>query len=284
MFRFSKKYYPHVNAFWFNQYKLQNNPLRIGLNGMIYNIVNDNKKICKKITINKYGNREVYHLLNLKRFFITPFVYESFKSKTDYYIIMEKYQSNLTTFITNPYKKPTLQNLIYISDLICRKVDILHKQNIAHRDIKPCNILITKNLNYNVQLIDFETSCSNNFIDNLEYGTKYYKNDKIDFNLYDYNYFKQDYFSLGIKLSLLFTDGKYNESIFFYNSPKENCKLIFKEIYENYNKEIITKKNKIDEDYIMNLCYILTSLMNIKNNETINLTKITKFFRMYLKN
>ena len=43
-------------------------------------------------------------------------------------------------------------------------------------------------------------------------------------------------------------------------------------------------KNIINEDYIMNLCYILTNLMNIKNNETINLTKIMKFFRMYLIN
>ena len=105
MFRFSKKYYRDVNSFWFNQYKLQINPFKIGLNGNIYNIVDNNKKICKKVKTNEYGNREVYHLLKLKRFFITPFVYEFFKTKTDYYIIMEKYQSNLTTFITNPYKK-----------------------------------------------------------------------------------------------------------------------------------------------------------------------------------
>lgn len=51
----------------------------------------------------------------------------------------------------------TRQSIFKITDEICRALEYLHQQEITHKDLKPANILITRN-GSNVKLIDFGLS------------------------------------------------------------------------------------------------------------------------------
>lgn len=62
-----------------------------------------------------------------------------------YYMVMEFLEGRSIGSILDEEKKLPIQDCIDISIQICKALDYIHSNSIVHRDIKPDNIIITKN-------------------------------------------------------------------------------------------------------------------------------------------
>jgi serine/threonine protein kinase len=63
----------------------------------------------------------------------------------EYYMVMEFLEGKSIGSILDKDKKLPIQECIDISIQICKALDYIHSNSIVHRDIKPDNIIITKN-------------------------------------------------------------------------------------------------------------------------------------------
>ncbi len=299
---FVKNYKPKIKFKQLqNQYKFLSTPLKIGSRAKIYNLHNDSTKICKKIYIGEYAYREIYGIQKTTNV-ISPKLHEIYEKDKNYYIIMDKYQSNLLDYITNPYQQLSFKQLLYITNLIIGNITTLHDNcKVLHQDIKPFNIVINDkqkkyndkdHMNFSIKLIDFDC-CSDIecLLQDTLYpiGTKYYKYEKTEEKLEksvklknNLNLIKQDYFALGITLSVLFTNGKYHESLFYNNKNNENKKILYESILNNHHEEIFYGK-LFDTDDILSLVDVILWLLDFENNEKINLYNVSNNINLFLK-
>lgn len=247
-----------------------------GAQGIVYNL--DDDKVVKIIDLREnYNinamNQEIHSYEVLKDTRITPKIYDVFKCKPENrfsdpflgFIIMEKLFQ-----ISDPYK-------INISKLIS-KLHKMHDKDIAHMDIKPDNIMVSKSdsgSNSKVFFIDFGMAIiysggTINFIsqNNFLYKTLDLKNKKEAF-VYDY-----------IRLLII---------LYLFLSVKKLINAIIK-IIEYMKKEAITIKDISGSKKISNYVYtelkeydnldlynkfnkIISDIYNLPQNEQINYLK-----------
>lgn len=153
---------------------------------------------------------EVYHYL-IDKSIVTSKAPSGFLYQNDIYylgIIMELAERNLYEDILlkvetrKTYKRDEVQNLLL--DLV-EMLSQMQKQNIAHRDIKPDNILLIKG---KYKLTDFGLARKMKLNrDNIYAGSPNYVSpkqrqayDNNSYSLLDHDVFKSDVFSLGLTL------------------------------------------------------------------------------------
>jgi eukaryotic-like serine/threonine-protein kinase len=91
-------------------------------------------------------------------------VWESGSTSTDYYYVMEYFESkNLKSLITN--KSPIIGDWVPIVVRVADAILYLHLNSMIHRDIKPENILV--NAKGEVKLIDLSIAMKRTFMTNL---------------------------------------------------------------------------------------------------------------------
>ena len=139
---------------------------------------------------------------------------------------------------------------------IVKSVNLLHKKDIIHGDIKPENILIGND--FNIKLIDFgfsEKVRKNNYIINSSSGSDTYCSPEIrKAHIQGYDGIKSDIFSLGVLLFVI-RAGKFPFNVSGYSDKR--YRLIMSKNYEQYWKWF-EKDNFSDEfkDLINHLiCY-----------------------------
>ena len=143
----------------------------------------------------------------------------------NFYIITEhlgRYQS-LSTFIQKKHAALKMEELIIIMENLKTGLILCHHHGIAHRDIKPDNIMIDPT-NLSIKYIDFGLACQTNLCyDSDRLGTPYYKAPEIYFNQRKYREFAKcshphvkrgplgliewiwaDYWSLGVTIIEIF--------------------------------------------------------------------------------
>ena len=170
---------------------------------------------------------------------------------------------NLLKLIYNPFEERLGDNLLrFFCKQIVESLELLHRNNLVHFDIKPENILITINLI--PKLSDFSLLTKINEGEPLKIpgGTpgyvsrEYYDKQKISIE----NLQKQDYFSLGSTLFYL----KYGEIMIDYD--KYNDPLMNKDrITDILHKKVdFIKSRNFEEDDFINF---LLSLIQYNPNE-----------------
>ncbi|MBU1218442.1 protein kinase [Myxococcota bacterium] len=105
-------------------------------------------------------------------------IYSFGEKEGNYYFVMEYIQGhNLSDFIEDYYHSKDLVPLdvaIGLISQICSGLSAVHKKGIAHRDVKPANVMISKDT-YHVSLTDFGlTSLSTSSKDKFVEGTPLY--------------------------------------------------------------------------------------------------------------
>ena len=167
-------------------------------------------------------------------------IYDYFNYKNKYFLILEEcLHDDLFNYIKlNDFNK---NEIIYLFYQIVLALDHCHNKNIAHLDIKPQNILISK---YNkIKLSDFGLSfkCNQDELLNHFVGSFIYEAPEIILKK-NYNPFKADIWSLGVT--------------FFY--------MLFKKLpWQNENKDLIKQQ-------------ILSGLFQIPLINNINISNLIK--------
>ena len=199
------------------------------------------------------------------------------------YLVMEYAEKgDLEEYIRSAYKKNNKIDTKFIDTVIYQiteGLNVLHKSNIIHRDIKSSNILVFNN--NLVKITDFGVSKmleNNNLLANTSIGTPYYMSPEL-INGTPYN-FSVDFWAFGCLIYKMLTN-KYpfeasNMSALFYKIIKGNYNLKnipFK--YKNIVSKLLNDKFKrADEkelyDFILSNSNAFLRLDRIKKVDTIS--------------
>ena len=169
-------------------------------------------KSVMELVINSY--LKSFHYPN----FLIP-IHFFINKDNSYFYIIEKYNTDLFKFfniLESKSKILELKDIKYIIFFIINSIEILHKNNIIHSDIKLENIVLNfdKNLNISeLKIIDFDVALFNKIPPNYDYiPDNYFKpfNDKKIRGTKSYMLksesmsFKNDIYSLGVITLMIF--------------------------------------------------------------------------------
>ena len=174
------------------------------------------KKIAKFKNKESQFKREINALKNIRSPNSVE-CYGYYSDNTDYYIIMEKCDEDLASFMEKYQNEIPDSTIKVILLQLNEAFKIMRSKNIIHRDLKPQNILIKYNSqnSFIVKLADFGISREfNNKSFSTHIGTKIYEAPEIYFNNENYNPNKCDLWAIGVIIYAL----KFKEINFsFYN-------------------------------------------------------------------
>lgn len=274
--------------------------------GFIFGL--SNKKDQKDYLLKYQPNKSVMELIinsYLKEHnysnFLTPLNF-FINSDNSYFYIIEKYRSDLYKYfnlLEDRNKFLTFNEIIYVTKFVMESIDILHKNNIIHSDLKLENIILNHDLSGSItdlKIIDFDVALFNSIPSHLlpipEKYQKVFNNKKIrGTRIYmlksESMTFKNDIYSLGVvALVLLYKNTKLILTLIkksLNNDNIKNKKIIIK--YQSLIKKMTHLRDVIEEDdnkiKLLNLISnILTKDSNIKffNENTIDKYKFYKEF------
>ncbi|MBN1647197.1 MAG: serine/threonine protein kinase [Spirochaetales bacterium] len=96
--------------------------------------------------------REAKIMINLRNDYIVP-VHDHFKDSHSYYLVMEYVDGCSLEDLLRKFRKLKPEAALIILYQVCRGLKYAHDKGIVHRDIKPDNILLSKN--GEVKIVDF---------------------------------------------------------------------------------------------------------------------------------
>ena len=176
-----------------------------GAYGIVYKC--KNKETNKYVAIKKFKEinddlvkktmkRELKILQKLHHPNIVDFQ-DAFKRKGNLFLVFEFCEKNLLELLQENPKGLDPSLIRHIIFQLCKAIKYLHEQNIIHRDVKPENLLITKN--YETKLCDFGfsrliTSNSEKLTDYV--ATRWYRAPELLISQGDYDK-EVDYWAIG---------------------------------------------------------------------------------------
>jgi serine/threonine protein kinase len=190
--------------------------------------------------------------------------YENFKVDDDFYYLIVEHLIGFKTLeelIASHYHFSDQQLFIIIKQMK-RGLQSIHKQKIAHRDIKPGNIMINLTT-YQIKYIDFGVSCYRPTCHADMLGTAIYMAPELLLPMYDhtkrhlspddFDQWKQaDYWSLGVTIMELIM-GIPITKFYLEEYKKESDNLMF------YAEDM--QNHGIDQDVIHEICSRYSTLM-----------------------
>ena len=250
-------------------------PIGEGAYGLIYlveNIHNQKQFALKKILckdlydIMKYKNQlELIYSMKHKNLLEIYYLQYKYLDNTTYaiYVLMERAQNDWSIDIRKriinkkPYKEGEIINIL---KQVVSALSYLQKRNIAHRDIKPQNILLFQGNIFKVA--DLGEARNVNYVNNKQMtlrGSELYMSPSLyarhKFNRKDafHNAFKSDVFSLGfstlyamnLNLRVIENIRELNNMKIIINSIKKD---MGKRIYSEKLMKVIYKMIEIDEN------------------------------------
>jgi serine/threonine protein kinase len=186
------------------------------------------------------------------------------------YSFISKYanQGDMICFLTNNSSMP-LSLRLDLAEKLIKNLSILHSSHIAHRDLKPDNVLIHKEMEWQVWICDFgfatrkaysSKKCGSRLYVPPEYDQNYFIDINHNFDCKNaetiqkfYNTFLTDIYTLGLTLFSLMSNQAYEEALIEYkeNYAQETNELFIKcqhlEDFINYRQLL---SNKMIEEYL----------------------------------
>jgi len=264
-------------------------PIGQGSYGVIYLVEEKNSKTqyaLKSILCNDLGqilkHKKEFELsfsLNHNNFIKIYSVLFKYLDMTTYilYVLMERGDTDWNTEIEKRAKLNNYYNEYELINILKQLVNVLfyfQKNNIAHRDIKPQNILVFKNNVYKITDLGEAKDVKNNIqlatlkgshffmSPNLFFSFKNGNNSKVNHNIY-----KSDVFSLGF--------------CFLY-AMNLNLKLIqdLREENNMKNTMLIMKKFKINERYSDKFMNIIYKMIQVDENKRYDFIELYNEIKM----
>ena len=137
--------------------------------GFIQGLVNNNKEYLLKYQPNKSLMELILNTylmsLNYSNFLIPQYFF--INNDNSYFYIIEKYNTDLYKYynlLESNNKILSFKSIINITTFIINSIEILHKNNIIHSDLKPENIVININNEHEIidlKIIDFDVGLFN---------------------------------------------------------------------------------------------------------------------------
>lgn len=297
-----------------------------GSYGSVYQIENKEKNIKLALKVlelvngadEKYITREIEILELIKKEKIKPECFSYYKGyyivqeheRKSYNIVMDLKSSNLRNLIENAKKNKEIISVKVIYSIFKQLIGTmayLESLDIAHRDLKPDNILIeeTSNHKFKTFLVDFGISkklISNSIKNTTVLGTYSYfspelhiskiKNEKNnESKKFKINSIKSDVYSLALIILELLSKKKME----FYNfKNKDEVQFFFEEQideimekilndYDNFKSDKLTKILKItrkmlnfDVENRPNFCDLIFKFINKKNIKILSILTLDK--------
>ena len=269
--------------------------------GFIQGLTKDNKSYLLKYQPNKSVMELVlncYMNVIKSNNFLVPTTF-FINSDNSYFYIIQKYNTDLHKYfniLEENNKILKFNDIINIILFIINSIEILHKNNIIHCDLKLENIVINidKKLNIKeIKIIDFDVGLFNNVPKELsnvsEKYQKIFNNKKLrGTRIYmlknEVMSNKNDIYSMGvialillyknIKLLLIFKKKKLNENI------QKNKKVILQ--YQNILKKLNILRDSIEEyDSKIKMLNLLEEYFNNYNNDVLDFMDKNKNFNYY---
>lgn len=208
----------------------------------------------KRIIVDKYNGltlsfiRELELLKVLEHKNLVPIhdvFIDTYKNKDCIYVVMEKMNGDFDDII---HESLDFGDVLKYSFQLLQVVSFLHENNIAHRDIKPWNLMIGNNSD--LYLIDFNLSKNVNFEPHSpQVVSLWYRAPELLRMPYDTkNPFSLDMWSIGcvimemMRRDKLFPSNKVNQMIkkhsdFFENKRTDGLDYLRKKIRPSYHKK-----------------------------------------------
>lgn len=251
-----------------------------------YDTTNNRTVVVKRIQKDKVGletiNNEVSILSYLKDY-CEPYLLcylDFFEDKTDYYLVTE-YLGNYVELdkLINDNMIQTADDKMEIIQNLIDGLRQLHMLGVAHRDIKPDNILIDKET-LNIKYIDFGFACyGESCITRKVLGSPYYMAPELFYDRNGIPYSlselqKSDIWSLGITIFEVLTGNIYYEQFFgkyIYPELKNKVGVIADNIRTNYRYRTTVYVILLNEMIKNPMSFPLTNMLEGDNKYFINL-------------
>lgn len=202
------------------------NTFNISSNSSIFHYNNKFYKISSILDINRYTQTlSSIFKSNINHIILPEHIYHNLYNSNEYIQIFPYFnQGDLFEYVTT--HNLSITETLHIYSKCINIIKNLHNINIAHRDIKLENFLIsTENNNLEIKLIDLDFSSSYNTHLHFLGGTpQYISYEAINSKSFK-NWFSNDIWALGIILyTLLFNNFPWNNSLTFETYKKKNFK------------------------------------------------------------
>ncbi|MBQ9200516.1 MAG: Stk1 family PASTA domain-containing Ser/Thr kinase [Lachnospiraceae bacterium] len=203
-------------------------------------------------------------------------VYDVTEDDGIYFIVMELVEGiTLKEYIDQNGRLP-MDKAIDFSIQIASALEIAHENHIIHRDIKPQNILVSKNGNLKVTDFGIAKAASSNTLTSGAMGSVHYISPEQARGGYSDE--RSDIYSLGITMYEMVTgrvpfEGDNNVSVALMHiqndmiSPRE----YYPDIYASFEKIILKATQKKPERRYLTASALIADLRRVQNNPNIDI-------------
>ena len=203
-------------------------------------------------------------------------VYDVYDDDGIYFIVMELVDGITLKEYIQQYGRLSMDKAIDFSIQIASGLEAAHESHIIHRDIKPQNIIVSKNGNVKVTDFGIAKAATSNTLTSSAMGSVHYISPEQARGGYSDE--RSDIYSLGITMYEMVTgrvpfEGDNNVSVALMHIQSEMIppRQYYPDIYSSFEKVILKATQKKPERRYLTASALIADLKRVQNNPNIDI-------------